>query len=81
MSSGMAAAARLGASCAIAGALGDDIYGRFCMQDFNRHGINADNMIIRKGASTHLSVVLSDKKTGARTILFRAGKGKPLGEQ
>ena len=81
VSSGMAAASRLGASCAIAGAVGDDLYGRFCYQDFLRHGINVDNMIRRQGASTHLSVVLSEKNSGTRTILFRPGQAKPLTEE
>lgn len=81
VSSGMVAAARLGASCAIAGALGDDIYGKFCYQDFVRHGINVDNMLLRKGKTTHFSVVLSEKKAGTRTILFRMGDAGALTEE
>ena len=78
VSSGMVAAARLGASCAIAGAVGDDIYGRFCYDDFVRHGIVADSMLLRENATTGLSVVLSDKKTNSRRILYRRGTAKAL---
>lgn len=78
VSSGMVAAARLGAKCAMAAALGDDIYGRFCYQDFVRHGIDVDRVLLREGETSHLSVVLSDRKTQTRTILFRAGSVKPL---
>lgn len=79
VSSGMVAAARLGAKCAMAAALGDDIYGRFCYQDFVRHGINVDRVLLRKGETSHLSVVLSDRRTQTRTILFRQGTVRPLG--
>ncbi|MDO4334022.1 MAG: carbohydrate kinase family protein [Eubacteriales bacterium] len=81
VSSGIVAAARLGASCAIAGALGDDIYGKFCYQDFVRHGINVDNMLLREGKTTHFSVVLSEKEAGTRTILFRMGDAGALTEE
>ena len=81
VSSGIVAAARLGASCAIGGALGDDLYGRFCYEDFIRHGIDVGNLLVRKGASTHLSVVLSDKKPGKRSILFRPGDAPGLTQE
>lgn len=81
VASGLAAAARLGAECALAGAMGDDLYGRFCYQDFVRHGIDVENMLLREGAATHFSVVLSDKNTGTRTILFRFGDAAPLSEE
>ena len=78
VSSGMVAAARLGASCALGGVLGDDIFGRFCYQDFVRHGINVDNMRLRAGCDTGLSIVVSEKETQTRTFLFRAGQAKSL---
>jgi len=78
VASGMVAAARLGASCVIAGALGDDVYGRFCYQDFARHGIHVENMKLQKDATTSFSVVVSDKKTNTRRILFRSGEAKRL---
>lgn len=81
VSSGMVAAARLGARCALGGVLGDDIFGRFCYQDFLRHNINVDNMRVRSGCNTGLSVVISERETQTRTILFRMGQPKPLTEE
>lgn len=80
VSSGMVAAARLGVRCALGGVLGDDIFGRFCYQDFQRHNINVDNMKVRTGCNTGLSVVISEKDTQTRPILFRMGQTKPLTE-
>lgn len=81
VSTGIVAAARLGADCAIGGVLGDDLYGKFCYEDFVRHGIDAASLLVRKGSSTHLSVVLSDKKSGKRTILFRPGDAPGLTQE
>ncbi len=81
VSSGLAACARLGAKCAIGGMVGDDVYGSFCYGDFIRHGINTDNLVIRKGATTHFSVVISDRKSQTRTMLFKMGNAERLTEQ
>lgn len=81
VSSGMVAAARLGARCALGGVLGDDIFGRFCYQDFIRHNINVGNIRIQPGCNTGLSVVISEKKSQTRTILFRAGQTRRLSEE
>jgi sugar/nucleoside kinase (ribokinase family) len=73
VASGMVAAARLGMKCAMTGAVGDDLYGRFCIADFQRHGIDTDGMIMRKDRTTSLSVVMSDVETGGRSIMGYPG--------
>lgn len=73
VSTGMVAAARLDAKCAIMGCVGDDDYGRFCLWDFNRHGIDTSSMIVRKNASTSLSIVISDRETSGRSFVFHRG--------
>ena len=73
VATGMVAAARQGARCAMLGAAGDDIFGCFCVDDFNRHGIDTESFAVRKGESTSLSVVLSDRETGGRSFVFRPG--------
>ena len=40
VASGLSAAGRLGAKCAMLCTLGDDIFGRFCLADFERHGLD-----------------------------------------
>ncbi len=77
VSTGMVAAARLGARCAMMGAVGDDSYGRFCLWDFERHGIDTAGMVIRKDASTALSIVISDRETCGRSFVFHQGSAAP----
>ena len=76
VSSGMVAAARLGAKCAMLGTVGGDDYGQFCIADFQRHGIDTSGMIVRENCTTSLSVVLSDKETRGRSILGKRGTAK-----
>lgn len=77
VASGMTAASRLGAKCAIMGAVGSDDYGRFCYKDFQRHGVDASGLICREGESTSLSIVISDRETQGRSIVYRRGSAQP----
>lgn len=79
VSSGMVAAARLGAKCAMLGAVGSDNYGEFCLRDFERHGIDISGMKTRPGETTSLSIVLSDRETEGRSIVYRPGTAAPPG--
>lgn len=74
VATGMVAAARLGAYGAIIGDVGDDAYGRFCMDDFLRHGIDTRHLLKRRGETTPFSVVISDKKTMGRSVLYYTGQ-------
>lgn len=78
VATGMAAAARLGADCAMLGAVGGDDYGKFCLADFLRHGIDISGMRVRENETTSLSVVLSDRETGGRSILYKKGGAENL---
>ena len=73
VATGMVAAARLGAKCAMMGSVGDDVFGNFIIADFRRHGINTDAMTVSESDTSSLSIVLSDYETGSRTILYRNG--------
>ncbi len=77
VASGMVAAARLGAKCAMLGAVGSDDYGKFCIRDFERHGIDVTGMKVREGETTSLSIVLSDRETSGRSIVYRHGSAAP----
>ena len=72
ISTGLIAAARLGAKCMQIGALGDDRFGRAIYEDFIRHGVDVSRMEIKPG-STSLSVVMSDDETRGRSIMFKPG--------
>lgn len=71
--SGMIASARLGMKCAIAGSYGDDIFGKACLYDFNRHGIDTANVVLRPGETSHFDVVVSEVESMTRTMLFKPG--------
>ena len=76
IASGIVASARFGAKCAIIGAVGDDLYGRFCRDDFIRHGIDVSSLYLRESSSTGLAVVLSDEESMGRSICFRPGSAE-----
>lgn len=78
VATGLVAASRLKLSAAIMGTVGDDIYGKFCINDFIHHEIDVQNLHIRKGSTTSFSIVLSDKETGGRSILYKPGTADPL---
>ena len=73
VASGMVACARLGISCAMLGAVGDDIFGKFIIADFKKHGIDTSGMRITEGGTSSMSVVLSEAEKGSRTILHKLG--------
>ncbi len=81
VASGMVAAARLGAKCAMLGAVGSDDYGKFCIRDFERHGIDVSGMKVREEETTSLSIVLSDRETNGRSIVHRLGSAPPPTEE
>lgn len=78
VASGMVASARLGAKCAMLGAVGSDDYGQFCIRDFERHGIDVSGMKMRQEETTSLSIVLSDRETNGRSIVYRRGSAQSL---
>ena len=80
VATGMVAAARLGAKCAMLGSVGDDAYGRFILDDFIRHGVDVDGMAVRRGKRSHMATVISDRKSGRRSVLWLPGDARPLDE-
>lgn len=64
-------AARLGLKVAFIGLCGDDIFGRFMIDEMKKSRINIDHIIVRKGGSTGLSVILN--KNADRAILTFPG--------
>ncbi len=78
VATGLVAAARLGAGCAVLGAVGNDSYGRFCDKDFIRHGIDTKHLLQREGRTTSLSLVLSNRETMGRAIIYNLGTAEKL---
>lgn len=71
VSTGMVAAARLGAKAAAMGRVGNDSLGQFCIDDFMRHGIDCSHMRILPDKTSTLSVVLTDPEN--RSFLVNHG--------
>lgn len=73
VATGMVASARLGAKCAILGAVGDDNYGKFCIEDFKAHHVDVSHFEVQEGKTTSLSVVISNKQSQERSIVYDPG--------
>src|SRR5512134_2052571 len=52
-------AARLGLKVAFIGVCGDDIFGRFRLEELQKRAVDISNVVVRKGGQTGLSVILS----------------------
>jgi sulfofructose kinase len=66
----LVAAARFGARCAYAGALGDDEFSRFVLDRFHQEGIDTTPLLRRPDAGPIHSTILVDESALTRTILF-----------
>ena len=73
VSTGMVAAARLGAKGTLAGNFAKDAYGRFLYKDFQDHGVDLSGSYIREEGTTSMSVVVSEAETMTRNIYFKPG--------
>ncbi len=69
-------AARLGMKVAFIGVCGDDVFGRFMLDEMSKRGVDVSNVIVRKNGQTGLSVILNqplDFAQGDRAILTHPG--------
>ncbi|MDR3644731.1 MAG: carbohydrate kinase family protein [Clostridia bacterium] len=66
--------ARLGASTAYAGNLGDDRAGQFLLADYQKEKVNTECVKVIKGAVSSTSFILISQETGQRTIFYYPGK-------
>ena len=65
------AAARLGAKCGIAGIVGDDAYGQFCIDDFKLHNIDVSHIIKDKESNTPFGICLAEREAMARSFIAK----------
>ena len=64
-------AARLGLHVGFIGLCGDDSFGRFMLHEMSRRDVDIENVIVRPGGSTGLSVILN--RASDRAILTHPG--------
>jgi sulfofructose kinase len=66
----LVAAARLGAKCAYAGALGQDEQSRFVLRCLQRENIDISHAVRRASARPIQSVIIVDKRRKTRTVFY-----------
>ena len=81
VSSGAVASARLGVKTAVAGVVGDDAFGDFCVADFKRHGIDVSHIAVDKGSKTTFVICLAEMEKMSRSILGKGGTIRQLTAQ
>ncbi|MCC6569152.1 MAG: sugar kinase [Anaerolineales bacterium] len=63
--------ARLGLKVAFIGVCGDDVFGRFMLDEMSKRNVDVSNVIVRKDGQTGLSVILNQQSD--RAILTHLG--------
>jgi sugar/nucleoside kinase (ribokinase family) len=67
----MAACARLGLRTRYIGKVGGDFWSRLSLKTLSREGVDVRHVVRVKDSPGHVSIVLADRETGARTLFFR----------
>lgn len=69
----LAAMAKLGVSAAYTGAIADDGYAAAMRAEFAEFGVDCSSLVVRKGAKSPFSVILTAADKGTRTIVWNRG--------
>jgi sulfofructose kinase len=77
----LVAVARLGGRCAYVGPLGDDYFSQFCVDDFEREGVDTTFLRRVPGTSVVTAVIVACPAQGTRMILARTGEKAPAGPE
>jgi len=67
------AMSRLGYKVGIVAKVSDDALGQFIVDDFKRHKVDTRNIVVEKDCSSNFSLVLSDRETEGRNIIYKPG--------
>ena len=70
---GLVAAAKLGAETAFIGNLAADSAGAFLLADFEKYGVNTEQIAVKKGYRSFTSVIWLSEDTASRTCVFDKG--------
>lgn len=73
VASAMVAAARLGMKAGMYAVLGDDAKGRFCVEDFQRHGVDVSHIELRPGKTSPYCLSIAEKKNENRRFIGDLG--------
>lgn len=67
----LVACARLGLRTRYIGKVGTDFWSRVSLRTLSREGVDVRHVLRVKGSPGHVSLVLADRASGARTLFFR----------
>ncbi len=71
VSSALIALGRLGMESGVVGVVGDDAFGRFCIDDFRRHKVDTSRLLVDREGSTAFCICISDEETQGRSLVGR----------
>lgn len=71
VTSALAALGRLGVETGIVGVIGGDLYGKFQLEDFERHKVDTSRLVVDQDGQTHFCICLSDQETQSRSLMGR----------
>ncbi len=74
----LVALARWGVSCAIAGVLGDDLFGKLIKTSLDEEKVDTSGLMIRKGGGSQFAFIVAEPGAGRRTIFWRRPTGMAL---
>jgi sulfofructose kinase len=74
----LVAVARLGGTAGFVGILGDDELSRFTVAELEREGVDCSRVQRRAGARPIHSVIVVDRRTGQRTLMYNMDGVTPL---
>ena len=72
---------RLGKSTSYIGCIGDDWNGDFIKREFIRENVKIQNLVAQKNKRSPLSIIIVDKNSGKRTILWSRKELDPYDEK
>lgn len=68
---------RLGVKTGIVGIVGADVFGRFCIEDFQRHQVDTSRLLVDPNGQTPFCICISEQETQGRSFI---GRGATLRE-
>lgn len=60
------------------GVVGNEPYGRFCLEDFKRHGVDTSHVVIDMKGETPFTVAISEELTNTRNLISSIGSVREL---
>ena len=69
----LVASTRLGVSCEYMGTVGNDTYGAYMLEEFDKYGVGTDHVIVRSDCVSFHSVVILNIRNSSRTCIWNKG--------